>query len=207
MRLGAVAALTRSVVPRAMARLLRAAPSLRLALLDAPQGTLTEALLSRQIDLMIAPDLPDHPDILRISQCQFDDVFTVFCSTQHPLARSSDVDLDRALRESWVMPQRGSTPRALFDGLVLKAGRALPDVAIETSSVGAQIACVVHGRVLGWLPHPLIGSEIGNGTVKLLTIPELSLHRRFFVYRRSRGLLPEAARRFLDMLPQIAGNP
>lgn len=104
------------------------------------------------------------------------------------------------------MPPRGSTPRALFDGLVRKAGRDLPDVGIETGSVSAQIACVVHGKVLGWLPHPLVGSEIANGTIKLLTIPELSLHRSFFVYRRSRGLLPEAARRFLEMLPQVNGH-
>ncbi|MDM7928770.1 LysR family transcriptional regulator [Blastomonas fulva] len=203
-RLGAVAAATRSLVPKASARLLKAASALRIALLEAPQGTLTEALLARKIDLMIAPQLPDHPDMVRISQCQFDDVFTVFCSTQHPLARASDVDLERVLKENWVMPPAGSTPRSLFDALVRKSGQALPTVAIEATSVGAQVACVVHGRVLGWLPHPLIESEVGNGTIKLLTIPELSLHRSFYVYRRSRGLLPDAARRFLEMLPQVA---
>jgi DNA-binding transcriptional LysR family regulator len=77
----------------------------------------------------------------------------------------------------------------------------LPVIAVETNSVGAQLSFVAKGRLLGWLPHPLIESELASGAVGLLTISELTLHRRFFVYRRRRGSLPAAARQMLQFLP------
>lgn len=202
-RLGAVAAVTRSIVAKAAARLLRDAPALRIDMLEAPDGELVDALASRRIDLMIAAEFPAHEEIMPVAECRFDDVYTVFCSVQHPLARQSDIDLDRVLAQSWIMPKPASTPRDLFERLVLKAGRGLPVIAVETGSVGAQLSFVAQGGLLGWLPHPLIESELASGMVQLLTIEELTIHRRFFVYRRRRGLLPEAARQMLRYLPLV----
>lgn len=205
-RLGAVAAVTRSIVPRAAARLLKDAPGLRIDVMEAPDGELADALASRRIDLMIAAQLPVNEEIEPIAECRFDDVYTVFCSSGHPLARQSDADLDRVLAESWIMPKPGSTPRTLFEKLVHKAGRNLPVIAVETGSVGAQVSFVTQGRLLGWLPHPLIENELASGAVRLLTIGELTVHRRFFVYRRQRGLLPDAAQQMLKFLP-LVGSP
>lgn len=200
-RLGAVAAVTRSIVPKAAAKLLKEAPALRIDMLEAPDGDLLDALIARRIDLMIAAELPPHDEVMPVAECRFDDVYTVFCSASHPLTRHSDVDLDRVLAESWIMPKPGATPRDLFERLVRQAGRALPVIAVETNSVGAQLSFVAKGRLLGWLPHPLIESELASGAVRLLTISELTLHRRFFVYRRRRGSLPAAARQMLQFLP------
>lgn len=202
-RLGAVAAVTRSIIPKAAARLLKDAPALRIDMVEAPDGELVDALASRRIDLMIAAELPVHEEIVPVAECRFDDVYTVFCSAAHPLARQSDTDLDRVLAESWIMPKPGSTPRSLFERLVRQAGHDLPVIAVETGSVGAQLSFVAQGRLLGWLPHPLIESELDSGKVRLLTVRELTIHRRFFVYRRRRGLLPDAARQLLKFLPLV----
>lgn len=206
-RLGAVAAVTRSVVPKAAARLLKEAPALRIDMLEAPDGELVDALASRRIDLMIAAELPRHEEIMPIAECRFDDVYTVFCSASHPLARHGDADLERVLAESWIMPKAGSTPRILFERLIRQAGHDLPVITVETGSVGAQVSFVAQGRLLGWLPHPLIESELATGTIRLLTISELTIHRRFFVYRRRRGLLPTAARQLLKFLPLMDAGP
>ena len=200
-RLGAVAAVTRSIVPKAAAKLLKEAPALRIDMLEAPDSDLIDALLSRRIDLMIAAELPPHDEVMPVAECRFDDVYTVFCSASHPLTRQIDVDLDRVLAENWIMPKTGTTPRDLFERLVRRSGRTLPVIAVETNSVGAQLSFVAKGRLLGWLPHPLIESELASGAVRLLTISELTIHRRFFVYRRRRGSLPAAARRMLQFLP------
>ena len=202
-RLGAVAAVTRTIVPKAAARLLAASPGLRIDMMEAPDGELLDALLTRRIDLMIAADLPESDDVVQVAECHFDDVYTVFCSSAHPLARQHDIDLDDVLAQAWVMPQAGSTPRILFERLVRAAGRRMPVIAVESGSVGAQVSFVAQGRLLGWLPHPLIQSDLATGAVRLLTVGELTLHRRFFVYRRSRGLLPDAARQMLEALPRI----
>ncbi len=205
-RLGAVAAVTRSLVPKAVARLLKEFPDLRIDMTEAPDGELADGLAARRIDLIIAAELPENDEIVPIAECRFDDVYTVFCSSGHPLARQSSADLERVLGESWIMPKPGSTPRRLFEQLVRQAGYPLPVIAVETGSVGAQVSFVAQGRLLGWLPHPLIESELANGTVRLLTISELMVHRRFFVYRRRRGHLPEAARQMLQFLPVIAAR-
>lgn len=205
-RIGAVAAVTRTIVPRAAAKLLKDAPALRIDMMEAPDGDLVDALASRRIDLMIAAEISPSDEIMPIGECRFDDVYTVFCSAAHHLARQADVDLDKVLAESWIMPKPGSTPRTLFEQMVRRAGRSLPNIAVETGSVGAQLSFVTQGRLLGWLPHPLIQSDVASGAVRLLTISELTLHRRFFVYRRRRGLLPDAARRMLTFLPLIGAD-
>lgn len=200
-RIGAVAAVTRSIIPRAAAKLLKEAPGLRIDMVEATDSELVDALAGRRIDLMIAAEIPPHDDILPVAECRFDDVYSVFCTVDHPIAAATDIDLDRVLQERWVMPKPGNTPRSLFENLIRRAGRALPVIAIETGSVGAQISFVAQSMLLGWLPQPLIASDLKSGAVALLAIEELTIQRRFFLYRRRGGLLPEAAQHLMRLLP------
>ena len=196
-RIGAVAAVTRSVMPEAAAGLLEAAPDLRIEMLEAPDDKLVDGLAGRAIDLMIAAEPPPHDEIMRIAECRFDDVYAVFCAARQTLA------LPDILTEKWVMPAPGATPRILFESLIKGAGHGLPVVAVETGSVSAQVAFVARSRLLGWLPRPLLASDLAHGDIRLLPVEALAVRRRFFVYRRRRGLLPAAAREMLKALPLL----
>ena len=63
LRVGAVAAVARTMLPGMVAALLDMASGLHIDLLDAPEDRLVQALAGREIDVAIAPELAPHPDI------------------------------------------------------------------------------------------------------------------------------------------------
>ena len=51
------------------------------------------------------------------------------------------------------------------------------------------------------VPKPVLAPHIANGTMRKLAIPELAIDRRFILHRRRSGVLPEAARQFVQHFP------
>jgi DNA-binding transcriptional LysR family regulator len=149
LRLGAVAAVCRDTVPRALAAMAQEFPDVSIELLEAPDSELAEALRARRVDLVIASGMLDDDEIEGVEDFPLVDRFM-------PCSRGgggpADTDLDTLLERSWVMLGRGRTPRQTFETLVAATGRSLPRIAIETNSIGAQIALVANSEMLGWLP-------------------------------------------------------
>lgn len=206
-RVGAVATIARNILPPAMAQLLTQLPGLRVNLMEGPDDHIVAALLQRKTDLIITAELPPTEGITVIRECPYDDTFTVFCSVNHPLAQSADLSLTEVLNWSWTMPAAGATPRQLFSQLLARKGVSVPTVGIETTSVDAMISCVAKTDLLGWLPRPLLSNAIGSGLIRTLQVPELELRRRFFIYRRDRGLLPAPVRELLKFIPSLQEEP
>ena len=67
LRVGAVAAIARTILPAIAARLLDAAPKLQVDVLDAPEDRLVQAVTGREIDGGIAPAIAPQPEIRPIA--------------------------------------------------------------------------------------------------------------------------------------------
>lgn len=202
LRLGAVAAVCRDTVPRALAAMAREFPDISIDLFEAPDGELAEALLERRLDLAVASAMLEDDDIEAVADFPVTDRF-VPCSRG---GGNEDPDIDSLLGRRWVMLRRGRSPRQLFEELVLAAGRTLPRIAIETNSVGAQIALVANSDLLGWLPTRLVSSEVAAGVLRLHPVPELTLERTFRIYRRRRAILGKPALFALEHLREVGGS-
>ena len=201
-RVGAVASVARDMLPGALNKLLSQLPNIRVELLESTDRRLLEALVNREIDLAIAPDLPQHDDIMPVGQCEYEDEYVVFCSTSHPLA-DANPGIAQLLTQSWVMTPPGTTPRYLFENLIHRAGYTTPKIDIETSAPGALIAFALHSGMLGWLPKPLIRGELEAKRVKMLPVPELVQRRAFFAFMRRRGSVPSPVRQLLRIITFI----
>jgi len=202
LRLGAVAAACRDAVPRALAAMAREFPDISIDLFEAPDGELAEALLERRLDLVVASGMLEDDDIEAVADFPLKDRF-VPCSRG---GGNAGPDIDDLLERPWVMLRRGRTPRQLFEELVMAAGRKLPRVAIETNSVGAQIALVANSDLLGWLPTQLVSSEVAAGVLRLHPVPALTLERSFRIYRRRRAILGKPALFALEHLREVTGS-
>jgi len=154
---------------------------------------------------MIASELDTIEDLITVNECRFDDHYEVFCSSSHPLALQGRVTAHEVMRETWAMPPRGETPRELFEAQVSALGLGPPKVAVETWSPSAILSFVADTNFLGWLPLPLFAPGERAGLVRRLEVPALKLSRKFFLYRRSRGVLSAAATALARELP-IVGN-
>ncbi len=205
-RLGTVATVARSILPSAVEAFLARSPEVRLEILEGSDDQVAAALVNRSVDIAILNRLSQPEELIEVGECRFDDVCAPFCSSSHPLAREPKPALEDVLAERWIMPARASTPRALFEDLVGKTGYRAPHVSVETTSPSAMIAFVKRTRFLGWLPRPVFAGGETAGSLCTLNVPELTIHRQFFIYRRERGLLPAAALSFLRELPLVAAG-
>lgn len=201
LRLGAVAAVCRDAVPRALAAMARDFPDISIDLFEAPDSELAEALLERRVDLVVASGMLEGDDVEAVDDFPVVDRFA-------PCSRGgwhADPDIDDLLRRPWVMLRRGRTPRQTFEELVVATGRSLPKIAIETNSVGAQIALVANSDLLGWLPVRLVASEVAAGVICLHQVPELTLERSFRIYRRRRAIMGKPSQLVLRYLQECLG--
>lgn len=198
-RIGAVAAVMRTLVADTVGKLLEGAPGLRVELIEAVDGELLDALVTRRVDLVVAASPLDHADITAIGPGAYADSFAVFCAAVHPLPTAPG--LAAALAQDWVMPGPAFTPRQTFESVVRAQGLVAPRVAVETASVEAMIAISARSHLLCWLPEPLLAAHVSSGTMRRLDVPELATQRSFILHRRRSGLLPEAARRFVELFP------
>src|SRR3569832_2091629 len=107
LRLGAVAAVCRDAVPRALAAMAREFPDISIDLFEAPDGELAEALLERRLDLVVASGMLENDDIEAVADFPLLDRF-VPCSRG---GANPDADIDDLLDHPWVMLRRGRTPR------------------------------------------------------------------------------------------------
>lgn len=200
-RVGGISASIQPIIVPAVALLREVAPQLRVEVLDALDNRLLAALTGNVIDLMVAAHLETSDEVRKIGQCQFEDIYDVFCAAGHDLAGRHSVATHDILPGQWVMPPAAATPRVLFDEIVRSNDLPKPNVVVETTSPQVIVSSVIQAGLLGWLPGPLHAHEVASGLVTRLPIPEFRLQRRFFLYRRARGLLPAAAQQFCSLVP------
>ena len=207
LRLGAVAALCRGVVPRAIAAMLVEAPDITVDLFEAPDSELVEALVGRRLDLIVATDGLENDEIVAIAPCKVEDRFVPCSRVGNPRVDPASRDLDALLACSWVMLGRGRTPRLMFEELLSRSGRKLPRIAVETNSIGAQIAMVANSDMLGWLPMALVAGHVDAGSLRIHSVPQLVVERSFQIYRRRSAILAKPAQLVLERLAAAVGAP
>lgn len=198
-RIGAVTAVMRTLVAQTVGQLLDLAPGLRVELTEAVNSELLDALVTRRVDLAVSAGPLDDAEVSVIGPGAYQDGFAVFCAAGHHLPPCPS--LADVLAQDWVMPGPGFTPRQTFEHLITAKGLGLPAIAVETASVEAMIAVSAHSELLCWLPEPLLAAHVRSGTMRRLDVPELAVTREFLLHRRRSGLLPDAARRFVELFP------
>jgi DNA-binding transcriptional LysR family regulator len=198
-RVGAVAAVMRTLVTRAVSTLLEVHPDLAVEMIEGTDGDLLSALLDRKLDLVATSSRLDHDGVEAMGTCAYTDRFGVFCAATHPIGdRPTMAELSES---GWVMPGPAATPRIQFMARFREAGLPAPRIAVETTSVETMIGVAAASTLLCWLPGPLVAPHIASGTVRQLAVPALEQERQVLLYRRRSGLLPEAARQFVAYLP------
>jgi DNA-binding transcriptional LysR family regulator len=198
-RVGAIAGIARQFLPRAVKSLL-VSSNLKIYVLEGSGGELASALADGSIDIAIAHDNLADDDVVQVRDAGYSEHCTVVCSSSHPFATQPECTVDQVLSAGWVLPGPGTTPRKLVEEVVKNAGRRMPRAVVETGSPSAVAAFVKRTHLLGWLPKSLYADEEEAGEICALNVPELAVHRRYYIYKRRRGILPPAVRALLTGL-------
>jgi DNA-binding transcriptional LysR family regulator len=199
-RVGSVASAAVTVLPAIVEHLYAQWPNLRVQIMEAVEDKLALALTSGEIDVALSGPMPESEEIMQVGEHRFNDRFTVIAAASHPLQRKGLLELTELLALPWVMPQPDAEPRKKFDALIYRLGVEPPSVIVETRSPSTTKAIVAQTHFLGWLPEPLFAAEQAAGLIRPLHCPELTLARRFFVYRRRRNFMSPPLAEFLNAL-------
>ncbi len=197
-RVGAIAGVARHILPVAVKALLDDGVDLKVYVLEGTGGELAAALANGSIDIAIAHDNLADDEVAKERDTGYTDCCSVVCSTAHPFANRNDFTVEEVLQADWVLPRPDATPRKLLTEMVQKSGHRMPRAVVETVSPSAVAAFVRRSLLLGWLPRSLYADEEDAGQICALNVPELALHRRYFIYKRRRSVLSPTVMAFLQ---------
>jgi DNA-binding transcriptional LysR family regulator len=119
-----------------------------------------------------------------------DDQLMIFTHPQHPLARKSTVSMDCLKREYWILREKGSGTREVFER-AWKEHICDIRIKMELGHSEAIKHAVLHNLGISCLSRRVLEDNLKTGRLKALSTPELDLGRQLFVItHREKHLTP-----------------
>ncbi|MDB5685058.1 MAG: transcriptional regulator, LysR family [Sphingomonas bacterium] len=204
LRIGTVGSPGVTFLPKIIERMTTENPELRVELLEGVLDVLEAALLDRVVDIVLAGELAEKDEILRMN-FKIEDTGSVIASTSHPVRARGPLTMADLIDVPWVMPPRGTFPRRRFEQVIADIGMRQPHVAVETRSVMMMKGLVAESGFLSWLPRPLYAAEERADLIAPLDVAGMFVNRQAYLYRRRHGSTPPVAVRFLETVRAMYG--
>ena len=180
---------------------------LHLALSEAMSHVLVDSLLRGDIDLALAYDVPDLPELTRTALFQEDLVFV----SPLGVVRGDEIAFAEAMDEGLALPEERDTVRELVFRTARDLGIA-PKVTFEVRSIAAIKDLVMRGAACAVLPYGSVARERADGKVSVQRIVRPAIRRTLYIAAASRRArfrsepgLVAALRSTVSRLTQLVG--
>ncbi len=148
-------------------------------------------------DLAIMVRPPHEPDM--VSEAFAPHPYVVVAAPGHPLVGQSRIEMERLMRERFVVREKGSdTWESMQDGFGEHLARL--NIAIEITSTETIKQAVMAGMGIGFLSAHTIAQELKTGSLAILDVPGFPLMLNWYVVHHRHKRLPPVARAFKDFL-------
>jgi len=203
-RIGLGVGVPQTLLARALAPLLDAAPELRIEVSGGMSDTLCRAVAAGHCDVAVTNAPP--PTALPVRwESLFPDPMIVVAAPGHPLASRRRTDWPTLARQRWIVPGPGTASGAWFERQFADRGLPVPAhvISMRDSMVTAELAAGL--AALGLIPDSWQRSRPGAPPVVALRLPsDWSSDRQVGLVLRPSGHLGAAARRLVDRLRAVA---
>lgn len=178
-------------------------PESRVRLQVRNTASIVERIALHELDLGLIEGDCQHDDI--VIQPWIEDDLTVFCSPRHPLASEGTADIERLLREAWIMREVGSgTRRTLEHAMRHRRGRF--NILLELEHTEGIKRAVESGLGIGCVSRLALRDAFRRGSLVPIATPELDLTRRFaFIWHRQK-YLTTGMREFLRLCREMTAG-
>lgn len=178
-------------------------PESRVRLQVRNTASIIERIALHELDLGLIEGDCQHDDI--VIQPWIEDDLTVFCSPRHPLAGEGSADIERLLREAWIMREVGSgTRRTLEHAMRHRRGRF--NILLELEHTEGIKRAVESGLGIGCVSRLALRDAFRRGSLVPIETPELDLSRSFaFIWHRHK-YLTTAMREFLRLCREMTAG-
>jgi len=192
-RLGAITGPALSLLPAAIAIVLRERPNLRVHLSVESSDVLLEQLAQAKLDIMIGR-LFERDDKTKLSYERLaDEPVCAVARPGHPLVNIAGLKLERLERAQWIVPPAGSVLRHRFELMFHEAGLTIPPQLIETSSLLFTTKMLQQSDFIAVVPTEVARYYTSYGMIAMLPLQLSCTMDSFGIITRKDWLLSPGA--------------
>jgi len=133
-----------------------------------------------------------------ISQTYMDDELLIICSPKNALCANENIKIERFLQEPFLLREKGSGTRELFDDVLSSLGYSVSPIW-ESTNTEALINAVISDLGISVLPRLLVKEKLDKGDLIALHIDNLQFKRKFNIIYHKNKYLTNPAKAFIDM--------
>lgn len=178
-------------------------PGSRVELAVQNTSTIVDQVAHFKLDLGLIEGDSHHPD-LQITPW-VDDELVIFAAPDHRLAGKSKLSLEELISENWILRERGSGTRQVFEAAMRHHLTHLK-VLLELEHTEAIKRAVESGLGIGCISRLALKDAFRRGSLIPLDVAGLDLRRQFNFVLHKQKFLTAGITRFLELCREVTGN-
>lgn len=184
------------LLPRCVNAMGKLFPQLQVEALIGNSERIERCVLENEIDFGVIEGAAHSPYI--ISESFAGDRLVLICPRGHAFEGREDVEFASLQKENFILREKGSAGREIFDGLAAAHELDLK-ILWQSASNQAIIHGVKEGLGISILPYFLVQESLERGETAEFKIKGLTLNRKFSVIYHRNKFLPKSAMALMDL--------
>lgn len=154
-------------------------------------------IMENEIDFALIEGTVHNSNI--VSHRFMEDEMVLICGNHHELLTSDSLTLEQIQTYDFILREKGSGTRELFDSVMLVHNISIKPVW-ESVSTQAIIKAVAAGHGLSVLPYRLVQSDLDHHNIRQLKLKDdLQFKRTFYIIYHKNKFLTASAKEFIEL--------
>lgn len=181
LRLGTSTTIAQYIVAPLLAGFRNKFTDVQVSLITGNTEQIEKALLSKEIEIGIIEGYSKNTEI---SYHEFlKDEIVLVCSSKHPLANRSSLQVDELKNIRFVLREQGSGTREVIEHALKEAGINIAELPVEihlgnTESIKSYL---LNAPCMAFLSVHAVVNELKRGELKIIDVENLSIERSFYL--------------------------
>ena len=200
LRIGSSITIATCFLPQFITRLKQLHPQLHIHVTVQNSNLIEDAILNNTIDIGLIEGQVHTPHI-HYEDFQIDNLVFI-CPPTHVFAHSSVIHINELENANFLLRERGSAGREIFEGLMDTHAICINRIW-ESTSTQAIIQGVSAGLGLSILPYLLAKEHLDRGTICAFSLTDIPLIRNYSIIHHSNKFLTQSTKDFISICKSI----
>lgn len=153
-------------------------------------------VVSNKVDFGLIEGIPSNNQLVKKKLMK--DQLVLVCGNSHQLAQTDEIDIEGMKNQDFILREKGSGSRELFDSTMLINDTEILPIA-ESISNSAIIQLAIGGLGLTVVPYMLVKKHLEEGKLHRIKIKEIIFDRDLYLIHHKNKFLSESAQQFMDI--------
>lgn len=171
-------------------------PNIKVQVVIENSEELENRILANDIDFALIEGTVHNSQIE--GEKMMEDKLVLVCGKSHVLAKADCVGIDQLQQYNFILREKGSGTRELFDSTLLVYGVSIKP-SWESVSTHAIVNAVSEGLGLSVLPYLMVKEDIDAGRIKQLELKDIHFARSIYMIHHKNKFLPISATEFMSL--------